>query len=248
MLRQGRLTTVVSTFLIGCAFLLLMVGCSGTRSEAPKEKQQGHTEATKKEQGRSPEATSEEQARCEGTRTFHLYYDTKTKTLRSGSEEDLKKDGKKFDWGVYTTNDLSGCPKGGLLLGSNKRDKLDGRDGDDEIRSLGGAKDHIYGGGGDDVIYGGEGSDSVDGDKGDDVIYGGEDHDELDGGSGKDVIYGGDGNDSIFAKVPTKGEDGQRDELYCGAGRDTYYVGKINKNDFVSSDCEKEFKDWRGIP
>src|SRR5919107_3235286 len=68
VVRQIHLIAVVGTFLIGCALLLLGVGCSGTRSEAPQEeKQQGHTKATK-EQPRSPEATTSEQARCDGTR------------------------------------------------------------------------------------------------------------------------------------------------------------------------------------
>src|SRR5918995_3263392 len=62
------------------------------------------------EQGRSD--------RCEGTRTF-----------------------KKKWWGgyrlsehlgVYTTNDVPGCPKGGLLSGSEKADHLDGLKGEDE--------------------------------------------------------------------------------------------------------------------
>jgi len=64
----------------------------------------------------------------------------------------------------YTTNDIPGCPnKGGLLLGTDKTDKirayggsylgdkLAGEDGDDEIRGLG-AVDWILGGLGSDVI------------------------------------------------------------------------------------------------
>jgi hypothetical protein len=131
---------VVGTFLIGCAVLLLMVGCSGMRSEAPREGQ-GHTEATQ-EQPRSPEATTSEQARCEGTRT------TKIPRLAEG---------------IYITNDLPGCSdKGGLLLGTDKHnhgvDQLAGKDGDDEIRGLGG-QDYIYGGPGRDMIFGGPGDD-----------------------------------------------------------------------------------------
>ncbi len=59
---------VVGLFLLGCA-VLVGIGCSGIRSEAPQEKQ-GRTEATHKDQGRSPEATASEEARCEGTRTY----------------------------------------------------------------------------------------------------------------------------------------------------------------------------------
>jgi hypothetical protein len=229
---------LVRTFLIGCV-VLLVVGCSGTRSEAPKEKQQGYTEATNNEQGRSPEATSEE-ARCEGTRTFHIYYDYKAKKMRSGSEEDMKKVGKKDDWGVYTTNDLPGCPKGGPLSGTGGKDKLDGKGGDDEIRGLGDS-DNVLAGPGNDVIYGGPGVDWIDGgpsvdwtregDDGDDVIYGGDSWDELTGGEGKDALYGGDGNDNLEA------EDGQPDKLYCGKGKDRY---DADKKDYVDSSCEKK--------
>ena len=37
-----------------------------------------------------------------------------------------------------TPNDVPGCPKGGLLSGTDKRDNLAGKDGDDEIHGLGG--------------------------------------------------------------------------------------------------------------
>ena len=60
MVRQGHCVALVVAFLIGCAFLLLAVGCAGTSSETSK----------KGEQGSSPEATASEEARCEGTRTI----------------------------------------------------------------------------------------------------------------------------------------------------------------------------------
>jgi hypothetical protein len=239
------------TFLIGCAVLLLVVGCAGTSSEAPQEEKQGHTEATK-QQARSPEATASEEARCEGTRTYHLYNVSYTGggegPLRTGSEEDMKKADKKAshdykwgvktqDFGVYTTNDLPGCPKkGGLLKGTDKADKLGGKDGDDEIRGLG-DQDVLYSGPGDDEMLGGEGNDVLWGEAGSDVLYGGPGADSLYGGSqhsgccGKDVLYGGDGNDFLGAR------DGQRDKFYCGEGKDIYLADKI---DYVDSSCEKK--------
>jgi hypothetical protein len=226
---------LVGTFLIGCA-VLLAVGCAGVRSEAPKEKQ-GQAEDTKQEQGHSPEATASEEARCERTRT--------TKVPRMAG-------------GIYTTNDLPGCPKGGLLLGTNKADKLYGGDGDDEIRGLS-AKDDIAGGDGndvihagpgddvflwdgkgDDVIYGGDGDDEFIDDKGDDVIYGGDGNDFYYPTSGKDVIHGGDGNDFIDVA-----KDGQPDKFYCGKGKDEYGLynhTEMDKNDYVDSSCEKKVK------
>jgi Ca2+-binding RTX toxin-like protein len=202
VVRQGQLITVV-VFLIGCAVLLLVVGCSGVRSGA-----------SKKEQGRSPEATESEEARCEGTRTI--------KSPRGAGG------------GVFTTNDLPGCPnKGGLLLGTDKPDKLAGKDGDDKIRGLGG-KDTIVAGPGNDVIYAGPGGEGVlDGDEGDDVIYGGPGVDYINGKEGEDVIYGGDDTDWISGGTL----DEQRDKFYCGAGKDHYYA---DKNDYVSSSCEKK--------
>jgi hypothetical protein len=254
---------VVVAFVIGCAVLLIVIGCSGTSSEGPRE--QGDAEATK-EQTRSPEATASEEARCEGTRTYHLYnvsYNGGGEgPLRTGSEEDMKKAEKKAshdykwgiktqDFGVYTTNDLPGCPKGGLLLGTDKADVdpypdhpgLEAQAGDDEIRGLG-ANDYLSGGDGNDVLYSGPGEDRIDGGKGEDVIYGGGGNDvgkwpghgtvpSIDGGPGEDVIYGGDGNDSLSG-----GGDGQRDKLYCGKGKDGYFA---DKNDYVDSSCEAPF-------
>jgi hypothetical protein len=209
VVRQGRLIAVV-TFLIGCAVLLLMVGCAGSQSESPPKEDQGHIEATK-EGHEHTEATASDEDRCGGTRTIR----------QLGAE--------------YLTNDVPGCPKGGLLLGTDSRDWLDGKEGDDEVRGLGGS-DLLGGSAGNDVIYGGPGNDvSLEGLGGNDVIYGGPgDETELFGGSGHDVIYGGDGNDSLDGH----GDGGQRDGLYCGKGKDKYLADK--KKDFVSSSCEKK--------
>jgi hypothetical protein len=76
---------VVGAFLIGCAVALVVVGCAGVRSGAPKE-EQDRTEATENQ------AHSD---RCEGTRGIVLM------------------------GGGYATNDVPGCPNGGLLLGTD---------------------------------------------------------------------------------------------------------------------------------
>jgi Ca2+-binding RTX toxin-like protein len=125
-------------FVIGCSVLLLVGGCAGTRAGTRSEtsKEQGPTEATHKEQTRSPKAAASEEARCERTRTYQ-----KGRVVRGHRN-------------VFTTNDLPDCPKGGLLLGTDKADKLGAKEGGDEIRGLG-AADQIFGGVGKDVIYGG---------------------------------------------------------------------------------------------
>ena len=191
---------------MGCAVLLMVVGCAGVRSQAAKREEQGHTEATK-EQARSDP--------CEGTRTY------------------------KKPWGLITTNDVPGCPKGGLLSGTDGRDHLDGKDGDDEIRGLG-SVDDMLGGGGNDVIYGGPGDDSpLWGLMGADVIYGGAGNDFwLAGGAGEDVLYGGKGNDALEGiDWYDSGASPMRDELYCGPGKDKYQADKL---DYVDSSCEEK--------
>ena len=99
--------------------------------------------------------------------------------------------------GPCTTNDLPGCPKGGLLLGTDKDDWLSGKNGDDVIRGLGGS-DIVLGGRRNDVIYLGPGDDGIQGSDhgyesaGDDVIYGGSGDDLLSRrqGRGRHVRWG----------------------------------------------------------
>jgi Ca2+-binding RTX toxin-like protein len=226
MLRQRRLIAVAATCLIG-RVVLLVVGCSGTRSET----------SNKKEQASSPEATaSKEEVRCEGTRTIHVHVKFQA-----------------WIWnGSFTTNDVPGCPnKGGPLIGTDKMDKLASQEGADEIRGRGG-KDVLLGGSGSDILYGGRGDDlSLLGGGGDDVLYGGDGSEGRDshlparvlqGGAGEDVIYGGDGVDFIDALDSNRTfgmhrREGQRDKLYCGKGKDYY---DADKKDYVDSSCEKK--------
>src|SRR5215211_5160856 len=227
VVRQGRLIAVVGTFLIGCAAILLVVGCAGTSSET-----------SKKEQGSSPKATASEEARCEGTQKTNVNLPVRFTT------NDLP--------GCPKGGLLLGTDKGDELAGEKGDDEVRGLGGSDDIMG-GDGNDVLYGGSGrdgvggydgDDVIYAGPGNDGklpstiVAGHGGDDVIYGGPGNDgNLVGFGGNDVIYGGPGDDTKL-DVASQGElgyDGQRDKLYCGEGRDTYYAEKI---DYVASSCE----------
>jgi hypothetical protein len=205
------------------------------------------SEAPQKEGQGHTEATASEEARCSQTRTFRIK-----------------------SWGSYTTNDVPGCPKGGLLSGTDGRDHLDGKDGDDEIRGLG-DKDDLSGGMGSDVIYGGPGDDSLSSgtvpastypyphgaDWSKSMLHGGPGEDSIYGAKGDDVIYAGDGNDKWLmggaGEDVIYGGDGNdtlwaasykddlgADKLYCGAGTDKYIIGRL---DYVDSSCEKE-----GVP
>ena len=134
VVRQGHLIALVGTFLIGCAVLLIVFGCSGRGSESPQEQDHGRTEATRRSKYASPKQPRPKKPDARGR-------------------------GPSRRWDTFTTNDLPGCPKGGLLLGTDKADKLDGKKGDDEIRGLG-AADFIFGGVGNDDIYAGPGDDA----------------------------------------------------------------------------------------
>jgi Ca2+-binding RTX toxin-like protein len=72
----------------------------------------------------------------------------------------------------YTTNDLPGCPKGGLLSGTGRSDALRGEKGNDEVRGRD-VGSELYGGDGSDVLYGEAGMDFLYGGQEDDVLYGG---------------------------------------------------------------------------
>jgi RTX calcium-binding nonapeptide repeat (4 copies) len=235
VIRQSHLIAVVGTYLIGCAVLLMVVGCAGVRSQAPQEEEQGHTEATKEQEG-APEATSEE-ARCEETRTFDVL---KRQNIAGIADSSVQPGDPEA---LYTTNDLTGCPTGGVLSGTDEPDRLAGENSEDEVRGLG-AADTLLGGYGSDVIYGGPGDDELYGgglvglehyrDWSKDVIHGGPGRDYLDGDGGEDVLRSGDGNDLLNATE----DQGRPDRLYCGEGKDEYIA---DKSDHVDSSCEVDF-------
>jgi hypothetical protein len=157
------------TFVIGCAVLLFVVSCAGSRSESPKE------------QSRSPEATASEEARCEGTRTYH--YKKRSVVFTTNDVPGCPKSGP-----------LSGTEKREFLEGKDGADELRNLGGSDDLDG-GSGSDILYGGpdddyllaggAGDDVLYGGDGRDFLSGiDEGKDVLYGGDGNDNLDASSG----------------------------------------------------------------
>ena len=257
MARQARLIAVVGVFVIGC--MALAIGCfSGVRSGTPQKEDQGHIEATKEGQEHTEatraEGRSPEEDRCKGTQTFDVLKKQGIDQISDSSVQPGDPEAR------YTTNDVPGCPNGGLLSGTDKPDRLAGVDGEDEVRGFAAADiltggpgpDVIYGGPGGDALYGGggilefepstdrsknvlhgqAGGDELTGQRGDDVLYGGAGDDKwLWGVGGEDVIYGGDGNDIVSGTV----DGGERDELYCGKGKDEY---DADKNDHVDSSCE----------
>jgi Ca2+-binding RTX toxin-like protein len=194
--------SVVRAFLMGCT-VLVVAGCAGVRSAAPQKEEQGHTEAT-----------ASEEARCEGTRTIDL-------------AEGASASGTSAPAALFITNDLPGCPKGGLLSGTDKRDKLAGQAGEDEVRGLGDS-DAISGGLGSDVIYSGRGGDHLQAggwlgpdwywDYSKNVLYGGPGRDMVDGEAGDDVLYG----EPPHREALSEGPGGSQESLGAPAGGDRH--------------------------
>ena len=119
------------------------------------------------------------------------------------------------------------------VVGTNKRDKINGSTGRDRIFSFGG-KDSVGAGRGDDCVDAGTASDVVDGDTGADLLLGKSSRDILNGGGGKDKVEGSGGHDSI------NGGSG-RDHLKGGSGRDKIVGG--SGNDLIRGGPERDYLD-----
>jgi Ca2+-binding RTX toxin-like protein len=103
-------------------------------------------------------------------------------------------------WWVHGTNQAD------VILGSHRRDHLDGHPGADEPAGLG-ANDEVYGYEGADTISGGSGEDDVRGGDGSDTLYTQEDGsaDRISCGDDDDTVYYDEGLDSFtFDDCETK--------------------------------------------
>jgi CSLREA domain-containing protein len=98
--------------------------------------------------------------------------------------------GPRFDTGAYERATCSGLLVN--VVGTNRKDALDGTAGRDGILALGGA-DAVRAGGGPDRVCGGSGNDQLYGQGGDDRLLGEAGGDLLDGGPGNDSCIGGSG-------------------------------------------------------
>jgi Ca2+-binding RTX toxin-like protein len=121
---------VVRAFLIGCA-VLLVVGCAGVRSEAPKEQEHRHAEPTEKGQEHT-EATSEAPSEQQ-----ELYGGPAYDRLRGGIGNDI----------------LHGLGGDDFLEGGAGDDVIHGGAGSDHIFAVEG-EDVLYGGEGNDYLDG----------------------------------------------------------------------------------------------
>jgi Ca2+-binding RTX toxin-like protein len=99
---------------------------------------------------------------------------------------------------------------------------IDGKGGDDKLRS-GGGDDTVLGGCGDGKLWAATGNDSLDGGDGDDKLSGGQGSDTLVGGKGCDQIKadGGAGHDDIHDGCGGNGNDGATQTVFADADIDT---------------------------
>ncbi len=157
-------------------------------------------------------------------------------------------------WGVpeYTAADLAADPAAVLalepaivsrfvvtptsdaIIGTARKDRLNGTDSDDVIIGAAG-DDRLQGGKGNDYLDGGRDDDGIAGGQGRDLLFGRAGHDELDGNDGDDGISGGDGRDDLDGG---KGADvldggGGNDGMSGGEGSDTFVFLPAFGNDRI---------------
>ena len=119
------------------------------------------------------------------------------------------------------------------IAGSDKKDKLFGVAGENDVIDAAGGNDRVFGldgndtafgGAGNDRMFGGDDNDVLFGEEGKDRLYGGADNDALIGGAGNDILDGGAGDDIL-----TGGDLGAAgDDEDGGKERNVFIVGEGN--------------------
>lgn len=117
-------------------------------------------------------------------------------------------------------------PSGEEIVGTDGKDLILGKNGNNIVKGLG-SDDVIFEDGGNDIIDGGNGNDLIYSGADNDLVMGGAGNDAIYAGSGNDIVFGGDGHDAIFV------ENGN-DVVFGGAGNDLISGGY--GNDVLSGD------------
>lgn len=131
---------------------------------------------------------------------------------------------------------LNGLWSGGVLVGNDGNDVLNGGYYGNNIL-LGGAGDDVITGGmlATNIMQGGAGNDVLKGGRYNDILQGGDGNDNLDGGWGNDTLGGGAGNDRLEGGMGSdvlQGDTGD-DILIGGNGSDTYIYNKGDGADTI---------------
>lgn len=127
---------------------------------------------------------------------------------------------------TQTVNRSPFSPSGEEVNGTEGKDLILGKNGNNIVKGLGG-DDVIFEDGGNDIIDGGDGNDLIYSGADNDLVMGGAGDDAIYAGLGNDVVFGGDGHDAIFA-------EGGNDVVFGGAGNDLIAGG--GGNDVLSGD------------
>jgi Ca2+-binding RTX toxin-like protein len=129
------------------------------------------------------------------------------------------------------------------LTGTDQRDWMLGRGGDDTIDALAGA-DVVRAGSGDDTVEAGRGWDRVHGGWGNDTLNGDAGHDFMSGGRGDDAQNGGPRADLIFAnrgRDRTDGGDGA-DRLWALSRFDVTAIGDPDGDELSGGNGRDRFR------
>ncbi|WP_019505358.1 calcium-binding protein [Pleurocapsa sp. PCC 7319] len=142
--------------------------------------------------------------------------DSESNIIRYLLQENLVIDGKEGDDLIYSPTYSEDT--------THTKTKIDGGDGNDDLRGRDGT-DTLAGGSGDDILYGEGGNDLLYGGLGNDILYGEDGFDRLHGGSGNDILYGAGGDDRLHG-------DYGSDTLIGGNGIDFLIKRRSQANDF----------------
>lgn len=130
-----------------------------------------------------------------------------------------------------------------FLIGTRRKDMLEGDSGNDFIAGLNG-RDLLIGNEGDDFIFGGRGRDVIKGGEDDDTLFGGRGRDEIFGGDGEDTIDGGRGRDKL--------DGGESDDIFINVdradifhfngnfGNDEVYGRKVKIDQFIFAEVDDD--------
>lgn len=130
------------------------------------------------------------------------------------------------DGTTQTVNSSPFSPSGEAIDGTEGKDLVLGKNGNNIVKGLGG-DDVIFEDGGNDIVDGGDGNDLIYSGADNDLVMGGAGDDAIYAGLGSDVVFGGDGHDAIFA-------EGGNDVVFGGDGNDLIAGGA--GNDVLSGD------------
>ena len=144
---------------------------------------------------------------------------------------------------VATAATVIGDSSSNVLTGTDQRDVILARAGDDTVNSLAG-RDLVRAGRGADTVNAGRGRDHVRGGRDNDTLSGDEGRDFISGGRGDDTLSGGLRGDVIFANRGRDRSDGGAgpDRLWALSRYDVTAIGDAEGDDLTGGDGNDRFR------